>query len=243
LPGAKEVDNVLAAVSVRVEEEDVVVEPVQPDEAALVGGALAGDAGAMRRLVDHLLPTVQTRVGLALLRWRSQARGRNLRSETEDLTQEVFASLFDEGGRVLRDWRPERGLGLKRFVGLVAERQAGAILRTGKRSPFTEDPTSAEALGVLTGSGEGAAKLLESRDLLEALVDRLQGRLSVQGFQLFELLYVEERSVEEACALARLSPDAVYAWRSRIGRLAREIRAELLAERQPGPLAEEKELP
>jgi hypothetical protein len=226
----KEVDNVLAALR-----EPAPDELAEPDDRGMVERALAGDEREMRALVDHLLPTVQMRVGLALLRYRGQARGRSLRSETEDMAQEVFAALFEQGGRTLRQWDPERGLSLARFVGLVAERQAGAILRTGKRSPFTEDPTTAETLGALGGQGgdgEQPTEVLESRDLLEALVDRLQERLSVQGFHLFELLYVEERTVEEARAMTQLWPDAIYAWRSRIGRLARDIRQELLAERQ-----------
>jgi DNA-directed RNA polymerase specialized sigma24 family protein len=243
LRASREVDNVLAAVSEAPAGRDEVAIAATTasaveaaNDGALVERALAGDAQAMSALVDRLLHTVQTRVGLVLLRRPVQTKGRSLRSETEDLTQEVFASLFDGRGKVLRDWRPERGLSLRGFVGLVAERQAAAILRTGKRSPFTEDPTSAETLGALGGAGEQRSatfERLESRDLLEALVDGLAERLSVQGFRLFELLYVEERSVEETCALAGLSADAVYAWRSRIGRLARELRQELLSERPP----------
>jgi RNA polymerase sigma-70 factor (ECF subfamily) len=202
------------------------------DDAALVDRALSGEGPAMRTLIDRLLPSVQGRVGLALLRRHGQARGRNLRAEAEDLSQEVFAALFEQGGRVLRSWQPDRGLSLKGFVGLVAEREAGAILRTGKRSPFTEEPTAAEALqetlhdiGERNPTGPSPmTDLLESRDLLETLIDRLRERLSPQGFWLFELLYVEERSVEETCTIAKMTPDALYAWRSRIGKLAREVR-------------------
>jgi hypothetical protein len=204
------------------------------EDAELLARALAGEAPALRALVDRLLPSVQARVGRALLRRHGQARGRNLRAETEDLSQEVFAALFEQGGRVLRSWQPERGLSLKGFVGLVAEREAGAILRTGKRSPFTEEPTADDTLRQLEGQNVmGQApmtELLESRDLLEAVVDRLRERLSPQGFWLFELLYVDERSVEEACAITRMTPDALYAWRSRIGKLAREVRDALVKE-------------
>ena len=204
------------------------------DDVELLARALRGEAPAMRTLIDRLLPAVQARVGLALLRRHGQARGRNLRAEAEDLSQEVFAALFEQGGRVLRSWQPDRGLSLKGFVGLVAEREAGAILRTGKRSPFTEEPTPDDALHQLEGremTGQSPmTTLLESRDLLEAVVDRLRERLSPQGFWLFELLYVEERSVEEACAITKMSPDAIYAWRSRIGKLAREVRDALVEE-------------
>jgi DNA-directed RNA polymerase specialized sigma24 family protein len=207
------------------------------NDAALIARALAGEEPAMRTLIDQLLPAIQGRVGRALLRRHGLARGRNLRTEAEDLSQEVFAALFEQGGRVLRSWQPERGLSLKGFVGLVAEREAGAILRTGKRSPFTEEPTVDETLHALDGqkqTGKAAetamTDLLESRDLLEAVVDRLRERLSPQGFWLFELLYVDELSIEEACVIARMTPDALYAWRSRIGKLARDVRDALVEE-------------
>ncbi|HEY0711028.1 MAG TPA: hypothetical protein VGF45_00020, partial [Polyangia bacterium] len=190
-------------------------------------------------------PSVQARVGAALLRRRGQARGRNLRTEAEDLSQEVFVALFDQGGRVLKSWQPERGLSLKGFIGLVAEREAGAILRTGKRSPFTDEPTLDDSLHETMnrpGRGPGGqptqsplGDVIETRDLLEEVVERLRERLSPQGFWLFELLYVDERSIDEACAITKLSPEALYAWRSRIGKLAREVREALAREqREPG---------
>jgi RNA polymerase sigma-70 factor (ECF subfamily) len=56
---------------------------------------------------------------------------------------------------------------------------------------------------------------------------------------LFELLYVEEHTVEEVCAATRLSPDAVYAWRSRLRRTAQSLYGQLVSEtpasaRRPG---------
>ncbi len=213
--------------------------PAPPSRAdlELVTRALAGEATAMRALIDRLLPVIQTRVGLALMRRRGQARGRDLRAEVEDLSQEVFLALLEREGRVLRGWQPERGLSLNGFVGLVAEREAGAILRTGKRSPFTEDPTADDTLHQLGSAAPGerapVSEAIESRDLLEVVVDRLRERLSPQGFWLFQLLYVEERSIEEACASTGMKADALYAWRSRIGKLAREVRDELAG--APGP--------
>lgn len=196
-----------------------------PDQ-QLVEDALGGQTEAMQRLVSELIPTVQARVGALLLRRRGQTRGRPIRQEAEDLVQEVFAALFERQGRALRSWQPERGLSLRGFVGLVAEREAGMILRTGRRNPFTEDPSDDEVLerhqlartDVLTLGGQ-----VESRDLLRAMRDALQERLSPQGFFFFELLFVEERGVAEVAQATGSSRDAVYAWRSRIMRLAREV--------------------
>jgi len=198
----------------------------------LLDAALAGDPVAVRALVDHLAPTVQARVTIALVR-RAEARGRSLRAEIEDLAQDVFARLFENRGACLRTWRPDAGLSLKGFVGLVAQRQAGAALRTDKRNPFTESATEPEALaGMASRSPPGptrASEAVESKELLDAVIEGLRARLSEQGFQLFRLLYVDELSVEEVGRRAALSAEAVYAWRSRIGRMARELREQLLA--------------
>jgi DNA-directed RNA polymerase specialized sigma24 family protein len=199
-------------------------------DSGVVQAALRGDRQATEQLVAHLAPTIQVRVGTALLRRRGRARGRNLRQEVEDLSQEVFAALFEDEGRVLRRWDPMRGLSLKSFVGLVAEREAGMILRTGKRSPFREDPTAAEELdSQLPSSTMAVGAAVESSELLTVVLDELREHLSPQGLFIFQLLFIEERSVEDAAALAGLSADAIYAWRSRISRLARDIRARVTA--------------
>lgn len=209
------------------------------DDPALVKAALAGEPAAMRALVDRLLPVVHARVALVLLRHRQMLRGRQLQGVVEDFVQELFATLFEDGGRVLRSWDPARGLSLKGFVGLVTERQTAKTLKVGKRSPFTEDPAEPEALGRIEAGElhhrQQPPDAIESRDLLAATVARLRQELSPQGFTLFELLFVEEQTVEQACQASGLSADAVYAWRSRIGRKARAIRDELLGEGERRP--------
>ena len=96
----------------------------------LLALALSGERSATESLVAKLAPVVQARVGLALSRRLKQARGRNLKQYVEDLVQEVFVALFEQDGRILRNWNPDRGLSLKSFVGLVAEREVGMLLRT-----------------------------------------------------------------------------------------------------------------
>src|SRR5262245_51304251 len=106
-----------------------------------VNAALGGDKGAIRALVAALSPVIQARVARALLRRRAASKARDIRQEVEDLTQEVFVALFADGGRTLREWSPSRGLSLLNFAGLVAEREVASIMRSGRRSPWTEDPT------------------------------------------------------------------------------------------------------
>ncbi|MEM7677762.1 MAG: hypothetical protein AAF449_17330, partial [Myxococcota bacterium] len=65
----------------------------------------------LRRLTTELFPVVRRRVLRVITSARSP-RGVPFRSDAEDLIQEVFAHLFDNHARVLRQWDPARGASL-----------------------------------------------------------------------------------------------------------------------------------
>src|SRR5262245_25583265 len=98
----------------------------------LVARAARRDPAAARELVKLLHPVVQARVARVLWRTRGAA-GRDLRQEVEDMSQDVFAFLFQDGARALRAWEPERGLSLANFVGLLAERRTLSTLRSARQ--------------------------------------------------------------------------------------------------------------
>jgi len=130
---------------------------------ALVQRALGGEPAAGRELVQQLTPVVQRRVAVA---WASCGApgGRPVtRSDVLDLTQQVLLLLFENGGRVLRSWDPLRGLSLRSFVGLVAEREAVTILRTGRRSAWAETPSSDDILERAEESPEAEGRLSARR--------------------------------------------------------------------------------
>ena len=200
------------------------------DTVDLVQRALAGDQAALERLVARLTPVIQARVARTLRDYRSLlAGGRDLRQEVEDLTQEVFLELFRRDAHVLRSWQAERGLSLENFVGLMAERRVISFLRSGKRNPRKEDPSFAadELEAVAVTVDDDPEKVTASREQLALLLDRLREEVSPQGWQIFDLLYIQELSQPEAKAATGLSDDAIYAWRSRLRRLAQKILAEM----------------
>jgi RNA polymerase sigma-70 factor (ECF subfamily) len=203
---------------------------MQSEETATAGlarRALAGDQTALTQLVAVLTPVVQARVARTLLARRSRlAGGRDLRQEVEDLSQEVFLALFARDAHVLREWQPERGLSLENFVGLVAQRQVLSFLRNGKRNPWKEDPSLEEDLDT-AGPDIGPEEITASREELRLLLDRLREELSPLGWQLFDLLFVQDLSQPEVMSASGLSADAVYAWRSRLRRLAQRLAAEM----------------
>jgi RNA polymerase sigma-70 factor (ECF subfamily) len=193
-------------------------------EQARVRSALSGDPAAVHWLVALLSPVIQARVVRALL--RRAFGGRSTRQEVEDMTQEVFVALFEDCGKVLRSWEPARGMSLANFVGLVAERQVAAILRSGRRSPWTEDPTLGEELERHRDDALGPEAQVASQQHLAVVLDRVRATLSPKGLDLLERLYVREETVESVCAATGMSHDAVYAWRSRLGKLVRTFVAE-----------------
>jgi RNA polymerase sigma-70 factor (ECF subfamily) len=146
-----------------------------------------------------------------------------------DMTQEVFIALLENDGRVLRSWDDEKGLSFENFVGLVAERQVYSILRTGKRSPWTEDPTEADELAVHAGESASEETQAWSRELVHAVLERLRLELSPRMLRIFYALWVDGIGVPEICAELGMQPDAVYTARSRIAKRAKQIANDLSA--------------
>jgi DNA-directed RNA polymerase specialized sigma24 family protein len=196
------------------------------EECALLSAALGGDPGAIRRLVDLLTPIVRYRVTIVFIKFRPR-KG----LDEEDLLQEVMMGLFADQGRLLRTWDPERGASLTQFCGLVAQRRAISLLRGGGAATLSDelDEFSAE----LTGSARLPEGEAASREELVLLLGRLQGRLSPLGLELFYRLMVHEEQVEDVEAATGLTRNAIYLWRSRLIRLANELRQELAQEKNP----------
>lgn len=188
----------------------------------------------MRQLVHDLTPVIRGGVGSVLARWQALGR-RTARQEVEDVTQSVLLALFADRGRVLLQWDPARGRDLRSFVALLARRETVSVLRSRRRSPWTEDPTQLEELDSQPVARMGPESEAISRDMLAALSVAVRRRLSPRGAELFDLLFIEGRQVDEVCSDTGMSADAVYAWKSRLTRQVREILEDLGATIPPPP--------
>jgi hypothetical protein len=189
--------------------------------------ALGGDRAALRTLVMDLGAVVRCRVARSLLRLGGAARGRDLRQETTDLAQDVMVALFSDDLRALRAWDPERGMGLRGFVGLLAEREVASILRSRRRSPFSDDPTPPEDLEALAPRRPDPEAHMIDRDLTEKLLVRLREELSPLGWRLFLALWRDQQEVDQLVTELDMTSEAIWAWRSRIRKRALRLRAEL----------------
>jgi DNA-directed RNA polymerase specialized sigma24 family protein len=190
--------------------------PLPPDAlVALVQRANAGDRAALRRLIEEVLsPVVQARVARVLLR-RSAGRW-DARQAMKDLAQQVFVHVFET--RALARWDPARG-SLQSFVGLIAENFVRSILRSRVQSPFTLVPTDDEKLELHLPGGDGHEEVVITRDALRQL-DEAFDDAELDEFYLF---FIDERSIEDVCALTGKSRDAVYKQRQRLRDKARQI--------------------
>jgi DNA-directed RNA polymerase specialized sigma24 family protein len=176
-----------------------------------------------------LTPIIQHRVSRALSVCRvRRASGSHQRSDLLDLTQQMLLLLFEERGKALSSWHPERGLSLNNFVGLVAEREALAVLRSGRRSAWAETPTADDILSAYRDESE-SENVVSARDELISIWHRLEGQLSPRGIALFRALLVDELPIEKVCQTFQMSATAVYNFRSRLRHRVREIRASLTA--------------
>ena len=201
--------------------------------AASIGDVLAGDRSAVRGFVDAVTPVIQARVVRGLLRWRVRSAGRDIRQEVEDMTQDVFSALFAHDGRALRSFDPSRGLSLESFVGLIAERQVASILRSGRRNPWRDVPEELDELESTTESSVAIDALVDSRMALEQLLDRMRAVLSPRGLELFHRLYVDDEPIDGVATTMGMTREAIYAWRSRMGKLLQRLALEAAREGSP----------
>jgi RNA polymerase sigma-70 factor (ECF subfamily) len=153
--------------------------------------------------------------------------GRDVHQEVDDFTQDVLVALFQDDARTLRRWDPSRGMSMANYVGLVAERTARQRLRSGTRNPWSLEPTEDGALDRAAGPSDGHARHVEARQSLRRIWEELWHRLSPLGRELLRRLFIEEESIDTICASLMMKPAAVYAWRTRILRRARTLRAEV----------------
>ncbi len=176
------------------------------DVSALVARAVAGDRGAARTLTERiLLPVLDVAVTRMLL------GPRGLRFEKNDVVQEVFHHLYEDGWRRLRLYDPARG-SLTNFVWAVAD---GWLHDHSRRHPPPE-PTEDPEKDLPPDSGpEGKAALGE-------ILDRIGRDLTTEELAVFQWVHFE--GVSHAVVAARLGLD-LEAAHKRVQRTDAKIRA------------------
>ncbi len=189
--------------------------------------AIGKDPEAVRSLIRAIGPVIHGRVAKALVRRRGGA-GRDVSHEIEDMTQEVFLSLFENDGKLLRAWDPARGP-LGAFVALLADHHVYSTFRSGKRRPWSDDLDVIAEPEATESTARSPEVRVASKQALQALLDRLRAELSPKGFDVFLRLYVEEQPIEKVSQELGMTADSLYAWRTRLSKLVRTLAVELEA--------------
>lgn len=180
--------------------------------------SLAGERDASRRLLDQLTPVIRSRVLRTMKRLSGEASHSVF--DCDDLMQEILLLLFAHDGRLIRAWNPDRGLSLENWVGLICERRVANFLRGARRRAVegTRD------LITLTPPHDiGAARAMEGRALLEAVVAHLEHVASERAQTLFVHLCVLEHPVRDVATSFQMTEAAVYAARARLEKEARSV--------------------
>jgi RNA polymerase sigma factor (sigma-70 family) len=197
------------------------------DDRALLERTFRGDETARKALVLKLLPTVEARVRAVLLRYRSP---HDVDQVADDMTQQLFLSLFDNGAKRLRAWDPERAASLSTFVGLIAEREVISCLRRPARNPFKETAVEPAVLEIQVGHDDGVERRLLERDLADRLLDRALGTLDEDRLVIFQRLVLDEEDVDVVATEAGTTRSALHMWKSRFMKVVRQMAEELTAE-------------
>jgi RNA polymerase sigma-70 factor (ECF subfamily) len=176
----------------------------------LVQRLLRGDTGARNAMLERLQPTVRQRVSRVLVRQGSVSA-----YDANDLLQDVMILLLEKQERILGLWDPERGLSLDSFVGLVAQRTATTILRSGRKAGWAEHPTEGSALPVAIDL-ETPEHHIAQREELALIFARVRARLSARGVVLMEALLESPEAIELVRKRLQMSSAAVHSFRNRL---------------------------
>lgn len=184
------------------------------------------NTASIQVMVQTLNAIIHSRVARVLVRRRAGSRGRDLRQDVEDITQEVFVAFLENGGQILLSWAPEKGSAAA-FFGLIAERRTHNILDSRKQSPWTEEPSEIDRLERPRGGEADVEKQISTRHMLRVLGERLLVELSERDRILFELLYLKRLDDEKVRQKLSLSRDVLYQARKRLLSRVRNIARKL----------------
>ena len=206
----------------------ILIVPAGQDPQELLAAALGGRPDRVRSLVDALMPVVVVRVRRVLA--RNPSRAPCLAQDVDEVVQDTFVVLFTDDSRLLWNYDPGRGMSLVNYVGLIAEREAGRLVRArsaAKRKGETLTAPDDLKMRRAPAGGEGAMERLEREERMRLLLDRLRETLTAESFLVFELLFVRLLSAPEVASMLGCEVQAVYTRRSRIRTTVRALIEEL----------------
>lgn len=192
------------------------------EERALLRGVLAGDPISRRRFVDRYGPYLRVCVQRTFLRTGFAPA----RQDVEDLVNDIWVSLFEDGLRVLRLYDPARS-SLALWLGVIARNKTIDRIRGSYPSPLATE----EDLRDRAGEEVSPTARLEEEERWSLLEEAMQ-RLSPSDRNFLEALYLRDCPPRELARELGIHTISVYTRRAKIqGKLARQVRR-LIARRR-----------
>ena len=178
----------------------------------LVAAALAGTPGSRDQLFAAYAPIVHA----AIHRYLAQ-RGRGRTDLADDLTQEVFVALFDDGMRRLRNFEGRNGCSFAGWLRVVAVRMTIDVLRRDRRLVSLDDDGAAmtELRRTLRSDSADPARVAEGADAAAALRAAIHG-LGAKDRLLVELHLLRGASLPAVAEALGVSANAAYVRKSRV---------------------------
>ena len=159
--------------------------------------------------LEALLPVVARRVR------RLRATRREVRAfEAQELVQHVALRLLEDGGRILRAYRPDRGASLEGYVAMVTEREVGNLVARERSHSRLDGRLDPDALH------DATEPRLLARDLARRLQVVLRHALPSRGAKVFDLVYARGLEPTAAARALGVERQVIYNWQHRIRALS-----------------------
>lgn len=151
----------------------------------------------------------------------ARPEARDPKQEVRDLVHEVLLGLFEDDGKALRRWDPERGRSLESFVQLIARRRVPRMLSGGRGNPWADAPI--DPADVESADDADLARRLEQRNQLDRVLAAMYEKMNERDHALFDLIFVQELPPEVVAQRMEMTRGAVNAWAYRMRKLARTV--------------------
>ncbi len=206
--------------SIASESCDAEVEPVNDvhRDAKLVEAALIGDRVAKNTLVEKLSPVISNCIR------RLNIRNTTHLYEAHDFVQEIWARLFVDNGRLLKQYDSSRGVSLKSYISMVIKREIRNQIQKERALKRGMDVTvNLEETLDPQRDEETPEKFLEARELAARLDQQLKGILSDRGMDVLHKSFLKGTEPSEIAKELNVSVQVVYNWMHRIRALCRDF--------------------
>lgn len=187
-------------------------------DAKLVERALIGDTMARDILVQRLSPLIDACIK------RLNVRNRTYLQEEHDFVQEIWARLFWDGGRILKQYDARRGVSLESYCFMVIRREIGNQLRRERAIKrgvnMTIDIEEDDDAPIEQDTPE---QYLEARELATRLEQQLQCVLPDIGMDVWRTACRDGAIPSETAEALNVSVQVIYNWLHRIRLLCRDF--------------------